>query len=42
MIPQAQGVAYLHGTQEQPYFKEGGRYVKYNAKLHFFRLKNFD
>lgn len=29
MIPQAQGVAYLHGTRENPYFTNGGRYVFY-------------
>jgi len=29
MIPQAQGVAYLHGTKEQPYYENGGRYIYY-------------
>ncbi|CBY35378.1 unnamed protein product [Oikopleura dioica] len=27
MIPQAQGVAYLHGTKEKPYYENGGEYV---------------
>ncbi|CBY30379.1 unnamed protein product [Oikopleura dioica] len=27
MIPQAQGVAYLHGTKEKPYYEKGGEYV---------------
>jgi len=27
MIPQAQGVAYLHGTKEEPYYTDGGRYI---------------
>lgn len=27
MIPQAQGVAYLHGTKEKPYYTNGGRCV---------------
>ena len=26
---QAQGVAYLHGTKEQPFYTNGGRYVFY-------------
>lgn len=25
MIPQAQGVAYLHGSKENPYYTNGGR-----------------
>jgi len=29
MIPQAQGVAYLHGSPEKPYYENGGRYVFY-------------
>ena len=29
MIPQAQGVAYLHGTKEKPVYEHGGRYVYY-------------
>jgi len=29
MIPQAQGVTYLHGTSEQPVYSNGGRYLYY-------------
>ena len=29
IIPQAQGVAYLHGTKEEPVFEKGGRYIYY-------------
>ena len=29
MIPQAQGVSYLHGTKDEPYYTDGGRYVFY-------------
>ena len=29
MIPQAQGVAYLHGTKEKPVYEHGGEYVYY-------------
>ena len=29
MIPQAQGVAYLHGTKDKPVYEHGGRYVYY-------------
>ena len=29
IIPQAQGVAYLHGTKDEPTFEKGGRYVYY-------------
>ena len=43
MIPQAQGVAYLHGTKEQPYYEHGGRYIYYpngpGAQPHAFKPK---
>ena len=43
MIPQAQGVAYLHGTKENPYYEKGGRYIYYpngpGAEPHAFRPK---
>jgi len=29
MIPQAQGVAYLHGTKDKPVYEHGGEYVYY-------------
>ena len=29
MIPQAQGVSYLHGTADDPIYKNGGRYLYY-------------
>ena len=29
IIPQAQGVAYLHGIKEEPVFGKGGRYIYY-------------
>ena len=29
MIPQAQGVAYLHGTADEPVYSNGGRYLYY-------------
>ena len=31
MIPQAQGVAYLHGTKEKPVYEHGGEYVYYQT-----------
>ena len=29
MIPQAQGVLYLHGTKENPVYENGGRLIYY-------------
>ena len=29
MIPQAQGVVYLHGTKENPVYEHGGRFIYY-------------
>jgi len=29
VIPQAQGVAYLHGTKDEPTYEHGGRYIYY-------------
>ena len=29
MIPQAQGVLYLHGTKENPIYEHGGRFIYY-------------
>ena len=34
MIPQAQGVAYLHGTKENPYFTNGGRLFLNTKKIY--------